>query len=244
MEPSTSGARLLIVEDDTALAGEMAHLLAEKGYSVRIAEDAPHARATGWLDMDLVLLDLQLPGVSGRVLCREIADTSSTGIIVVSSHTELVDRVSLLEMGADDYIAKPFEVAELVARIRAVLRRRGTASSIGHVETFGPWRFAENGRQLVHEDGRVIALTPSEAKVLRHLVDNPGLVFGREELLAISRARQHAGAGDRSVDNLIKRLRRKLKSAAHQPGFIQSVWGRGYVFQADGVQLPSGKPTC
>ena len=227
-----SAARLLIVEDDRTLAGEMARLLSARGYAVRIAEDAPQARAIGWLDIDLVLLDLQLPGVNGRVLCREIADTSSAGIIVVSSYGELVSRVSLLEIGADDFIAKPFEVAELVARIRAVLRRRATANPLANVETFGPWRFTENGRQLLHEDGRMVALTPSEAKVLRHLVDNPGLVFSREELLAISRARQHAGAGDRSVDNLIKRLRRKLEPAADQPGFIQSVRGQGYVFQA------------
>jgi len=233
MQPSTSGARLLIVEDDTALAVEMARLLADRGYSVRIAEDAPQARATGWRDIDLMLLDLELPGVNGRVLCREVADTSPAGIIVVSSHSELVDRVSLLGMGADDYIAKPFEVAELVARIQAVLRRRTTANPIGRVETFGPWRFAEDGHRLEHEDGRVVALTSSEAKVLRHLVDNPGLVFSREELLAISRARQHAGAGDRSVDNLIKRLRRKLGSTGDEPRFIQSVWGRGYLFQAD-----------
>lgn len=233
MNPSISGARLLIVEDDTALAEEMARLLADKGYSVRVTMDAPQARATGWLDIDLVLLDLKLPGVSGRVLCREIADTSSTGIIVVSSYGELVNRVSLLDMGADDFIAKPFVPAELVARVRAVLRRRATTNSVGHVERFGPWQFAENGRQLMHEDGRVVALTSSEAKILRHLVDNPGLVFGREELLAISRARQHAGAGDRSVDNLIKRLRRKLEPAADHPHFIQSVWGRGYVFQRD-----------
>jgi DNA-binding response OmpR family regulator len=233
MERNISGARFLIVEDDTALAREMADLLEEKGYSASIAEDAPQARAAGWVDIDLVLLDLELPGVSGRVLCREIADTSAAGIIVVSCYSDLVDRVSLLEMGADDFIAKPFEVAELLARIRAVLRRRGSASSIGTVENFGPWHFPRNARQLVHACGRVIALTPSEAKVLRHLADNPGLVFSREELLAVSRARQHAGAGDRSVDNLIKRLRRKLEPTGDEPRFIQSVWGRGYVFQAD-----------
>ena len=233
MESKTPGQRILIVEDDKVLAREMEQILSAKGYSVHLAADASQARAIGWRNIDFVLLDLNLPGVNGRVLCREICDTSKAGIIIVSSNSDLVDRVSLLELGADDFITKPFEPAELTARIRAVLRRRAITVSNRGLEAFGPWRFSGGERQLQHEDGHVVTLTSSEAKLLRHLTDNPGLVFSREELLAISRTRQHAGVSDRSVDNLVKRLRRKIELDADDPHFILSVWGRGYMFQAD-----------
>ncbi|MBJ3775665.1 response regulator [Acuticoccus mangrovi] len=224
-------SRILFVDDDMALAQATAEFLRERGFAVAHAATAAQARQMVANEtFDVFLLDIVMPGVSGKVLCREIAATQRAGIIMVSSLESDAERIALLEMGADDYIVKPFNPLELLARIRAFLRRRAGDGPPARATRLGPWSIGEGGRLLKHEDGRVVTLTPSEAQVLRHFLANPGLVCSREEILAISRLRQHAGLNDRSVDNLMKRLRRKIEPDPAHPTYLQTVWGRGYVF--------------
>ncbi|MCR9087503.1 MAG: response regulator transcription factor [Rhodobacteraceae bacterium] len=230
---TSQGARILFVEDDEELASQTGVFLSDRGYSVECANAVGPARALiSQQPYDLYLLDIILPGVSGKVLCREIAETSRSGIIMVSSVSDDAERIALLELGADDYIVKPFNMFELLARVRAFFRRtQGGRASEPRLQRFGPWSFVEDERHLKHDDGRLITLTTSEALVLRYFLANPGLVCSREDLLAIARARQHGGSGDRSVDTLIRRLRTKVEPDPADPTFIETVWGQGYSFR-------------
>lgn len=225
--------RILVVEDDIALGLETARFMADRGYAVDFADDAVSARrifeAT---PIDLFILDIVMPGTSGKVLCREIVESSRAGVIIVSSLEADEDRISLLEMGADDYLVKPFNPLELLARVRAFFRRQDSTVPVSRVTQIGDWTFEGGDRRIRHRDGKVVTLTPSEAQVLRYLTANPGIVFDREEILAVSRVRQHAGANDRSVDNLIKRLRQKIEPDPGSPVHIETVWGKGYTFRA------------
>lgn len=228
--PAPAQRRILVVDDDVEFVNDVVTTLASRGYAVRSAGSVTEARTqlSEFTD-DLILLDLLLPGTNGRVLCCEIAESTQAGIIVVSAVDDDAERIALLDFGADDYIVKPFNMLELHARIRAYFRRSKN-NTLAHSHNFGPWRLHENDRHLLHEDGRLVTLTSSEALVMRLFTASPGLVFDREDLLAVSRIRQHVGRNDRSVDNLIKRLRQKIESDPGHPTHIQTVWGRGYVF--------------
>lgn len=225
--------RILVVEDDIALGLETARFLADRGYAVEFADDVVSARriyeAT---PVDLFVLDIVMPGTSGKVLCREVSESSRAGVIVVSSLEADEDRISVLELGADDYLVKPFNPLELLARVRAFFRRQDRSAPVAQVTKIGDWTFDGGDRRIRHRDGKVVTLTPSEAQVLRYLTANPGIVFDREEILAVSRVRQHAGTNDRSVDNLIKRLRQKIEPDPRRPVHIETVWGKGYRFRA------------
>lgn len=225
--------RILIVDDDEQLASRVNTFLAERGYVVERANSVSQARVLiSQRPYDLYLLDIVMPGTNGKVLCREIAEASRSGIIMVSSLSDDVERIALLELGADDYIVKPFNMLELLARIRAYFRRTQIDKSRGQRLTrFGSWEFVEDERHLKHDDGRLVSLTSSEAQVVRYFLANPGLVCSREDILAIARVRQHGGAGDRSVDALIRRLRAKIEPDAANPVFVETVWGQGYVFR-------------
>lgn len=227
------GHRILIVEDDGELAFQTRQFLSDRGYDVDCANGVgPARKSISQHPYDLYLLDIMMPGVSGKVLCREIAETSRSGIIMVSSVTDDAERIALLEMGADDYIVKPFNMLELLARIRAFFRRSGgDDAGDQRLTRFGPWCFVDDERHLQHDDGRLITLTSSEAQVIRYFLANPGLVCSREDLLAIARVRQHGGTGDRSVDTLIRRLRNKIEPDPPNPVFIETVWGQGYAFR-------------
>ncbi|MEO9779825.1 MAG: response regulator transcription factor [Sedimentitalea sp.] len=234
-EPETDqGHRILIVEDDEELATQTRSFLEERGYDVEWANSVgPARKLISQNPYDLYLLDIMMPGVSGKVLCREIAETSRSGIIMASSVTDDVERIALLELGADDYIVKPYIMLELLARIRAFFRRSQVGDTGNQRPTrFGPWRFVDDERHLQHDDGRLITLTSSEAQVIRYFLTNPGLVCSREDLLAIARVRQHGGTGDRSVDTLIRRLRTKIEPDPADPVFIETVWGQGYAFRS------------
>lgn len=228
-EYTTRQRRILVVDDDPEFTSDVVAALENRGHLVRSASSVTEARLllSEFVD-DLVLLDLLLPGTNGRVLCCEIAETTQAGIIVVSAVDDDAERIALLDFGADDYIVKPFNMLELHARIRAYFRRSGKGSN-RHSLRIGPWRLHEDDRHLLHEDGRLVTLTSSEALVMRLFAANPGIVFDREDLLAVSRIRQHVGRNDRSVDNLIKRLRKKIETDPGQPVHLQTVWGRGYV---------------
>ena len=227
---ATQPARLLVVDDDCQFLDTVTQVLEASSYHVTTARNAKEARDAAQEDIDLYLLDLLMPGTGGKVLLQEITERSQAGVIVVTHVDDDAERVALLEMGADDYIVKPFNERELVARVRACLRR--VQSGKQHpVRRFGPWTLGDADRRLVHDDGQVVTLTPSEARVMHLFAANPDMVFSREEILAVSRLRQHAGRTDRSVDNFIRRLRQKIEPDPSVPVFIETCWGRGYALR-------------
>lgn len=226
MSPAT---RLLIVDDDADLAAHLKAFLTKQGFDVRVAPDVPQGRvALAEHEPALCLVDIMMPGPSGKVFCAEIADGSDTGVVMMSSLSDSETIIALLEIGADDYLVKPFHPPEILARIRAVLRRQGAGVPARPLDRLGPWALELAERRLRHDEGFTVSLTPSEMEVLRFMSASPRTVFARSDLLAASRARQHGGNDDRAVDNLIKRLRRKLEADPANPRHVVTVWGKGY----------------
>ncbi|MDJ0631029.1 MAG: response regulator transcription factor [Rhodobacter sp.] len=230
------GATILIVDDDVALGAEVEDALVRAGYATRRALDVPDARRT-WSELraDLCIVDIVMPGPSGKVFCREIRERSDAAIIVMSSLSDEDTIIALLDIGADDYLIKPFSMPELKARIRAVLRRRSLADGADAVthatKQIGEWTFDLQLRRLSKPDGLTVPLTQSEASVLRFLSQSPGIIFSREDILAVGRSRQYSGKDDRAVDTLIKRLRRKVEVNPADPRHILTEWGKGYRFE-------------
>ena len=229
--------RVLIVEDDPGLRVLLARTLRENGLRpTTVPASREMWRAMKTTPFDLILLDVMLPGVNGLDLCRSIRANSPVPIIMVSARGDEVDRVLGLELGADDYIAKPFSTKELLARIRAVLRRTA-AGPIEHQaprETiqFAGWTVDLKRRALSSPDGADVALSGAEYDLLISFLDNPQRVIGRERLLELSRSRL-ADASDRSIDVLVSRLRRKLSDQSGGEGLILTVRGAGYMLTAD-----------
>ncbi len=215
-----------------------ARALQENGFRVRAAATPPEM----WLALDsgptdLILLDIMLPGTNGLDLCREIRKKSEVPIIFISARTSEVDRVLGLEMGADDYLPKPFGTRELVARVRAVLRRGGMDRSIGTRDTearFDGWVVNFPRRELRSPGGALVDLTGAEFDLLASFLSQPQRVIARERLIEMSRTRL-GDASDRSVDVLVSRLRRKL-SIDDRPAPIITVRGVGYMFKAEVTQ--------
>ena len=226
----TANSSILIVEDDHDLASGIADFLSEQSYVPIIAGDVPKARALLRETLpDLCLVDIMMPGPSGRVFCREVVEQSDQMVIMMSSLSDSETVIALLELGADDYIVKPFEMGEMLARIRAVLSRKPQATPPAAQDLrFGPWLFEPQERRLRHADGFSVTLPPSETEVLRFMHASPGTIFTREDLLAVSRTRQHGGADDRAIDNLMKRLRKKVEADTSAPKHLVTVWGKGY----------------
>lgn len=226
---------LVLVEDDPALRTLMARALQENGYRVRPASTGPEM----WLALeagpvDLVILDIMLPGTSGLDLCRAIREKSGVPIIFISARGAETDRVVGLELGADDYIPKPFGTRELVARVRAVLRR-GTAREEGSAGykgliRFEGWTVNLPRRELLSPSGAVVDLTGAEFDLLVSLCDHAGRVIARERLIELSRTRL-GDSSDRSVDVLISRLRRKLSTVGGKAPIV-TVRGVGYMLNA------------
>lgn len=211
-------------------------VLKENGYEGTSARDGREMLAVLMARrFDLVLLDVMLPGRSGLDLCRDIRKTSSVPIIMVSARGDEIDRVVGLEVGADDYVPKPFGAKELLARIRAVLRRAGNAAADSTAGTarrdalcFAGWRLDRRRRELTDPAGASVDLSGAEHDLLVTFLENPQRVIGRERLLELSRTRL-ADSSDRSIDVLVSRLRRKLG----QDDLIRTVRGVGYLFAAD-----------
>lgn len=222
---------ILLVEDDPALRVLTARALKENGFEVRPCSAAPEmllAMEEG--DVELVILDIMLPGTSGLDLCRRIRRDSDVPIIFISAKGSEMDRVVGLELGADDYISKPFGTRELVARVRAVLRRfesDGGGNASRGLYRFDGWVADTPRHELRSPSGAVVELTGAEFDLLTTLLDHAGRVIARERLLELSRTRQ-ADATDRSIDVLISRLRRKL-STKDKPAPIVTVRGVGYM---------------
>jgi two-component system, OmpR family, response regulator len=221
---------ILLVEDDPALRTLTARALQENGYAVRPAGGAPEMwQALERGPVDLVLLDIMLPGTSGIDLCRALRQKSDVPIIFISARGAETDRVVGLELGADDYIAKPFGTRELVARVRAVLRR-GTMDRQEREKgelRFDGWTVNIPRRELLSPSGGVVELTGAEFDLLVALLDHAQRVIARERLIELSRTRL-GDSSDRSVDVLVSRLRRKLSSAGSEAPIV-TVRGVGYM---------------
>ncbi|MEZ0496094.1 response regulator [Sphingomonas sp. IW22] len=226
---------ILLVEDDPALRVLTARALQENGYQVRACANAPEFwQAFEGGGIDLILLDIMLPGTSGIDLCRRIRQQSDVPVIFISAKGSEVDRVIGLELGADDYLPKPFGTRELIARVRAVLRRwesKGQADERSKgIARFEGWTVDLPRRELRSPTDAVVELTGAEFDLLAVLIDHAQRVIARERLIELSRTRI-GDASDRSIDVLVSRLRRKL-STDERPAPIVTVRGVGYMLSA------------
>jgi two-component system OmpR family response regulator len=230
-----TAARILVVDDDGEIRRLLAGFLGRNGFAVDTARDAADMEAALAAGApDLVVLDLVLPGVSGLELCRRIRGRSEVPIIMLTARGDDTDRIVGLEMGADDYLAKPFNPRELLARIRAVLRRAGTrdAAPAGRTRlAFAGWTLDPRRRELTDPEGAVVDLTAGEYDLLMAFAARPHRVLSREFLL--EQSGRHADPLDRSIDVQVSRLRRKLERRATDQPLIKTVRGAGYLFQPE-----------
>jgi two-component system OmpR family response regulator len=184
-------------------------------------------------DIDLVLLDIMMPGEDGLSLCRHIAANGGPPVILLTAKSEETDRIIGLEIGADDYVVKPFSPRELVARIRVVLRRissGGTKSGVsGERYNFAGWTLNTAEQMLHAPDGVLVPLSSGEYRMLEALVARAGQVLTRDQLLDLTRGRE-GGPFDRAIDNQVSRLRRKIELDPKDPQHIKTIWGGGYRF--------------
>lgn len=223
-------AEVLIVEDEPKLAALLVDYLHAAGFATRVLADGrevvPAVRAS---PPDLVLLDLMLPGCDGLQVCRELRAFTGLPIIMVTARSEEIDRLLGLELGADDYVCKPFSPREVVARVKAVLRRHAHQANAGAQAV--PGLVIEPDAYRAALDGTALELTPVEFRLLETLAAHPGRVFSRAVLLE-RLYEDHRIVSDRTVDSHVKNLRRKLGEAAPGRDLIQSVYGVGYRLEA------------
>lgn len=227
---------ILVVDDQKEICEVVQQYLSSEGYRVSVANDgAGMRRVMEGAEVDLVILDLMLPGEDGLTLARQLREESTVGIIILTGRGETVDRIIGLEMGADDYLPKPFHLRELLARVKSVLRR---ASSRAQKEKpsgarararFAGWHLDLSTRELVSPDGGEVRLTTGEFDLLAAFVNNANQVLSRDRLLDLARNRE-AGPFDRTIDVQVGRLRRKLEPDPQKPTMIKTVRGTGYIF--------------
>ena len=215
----------LLIDDDATLSARLAHYLGEHGVDTTAVASLAAARPlVKRQHFDVVLLDLNLGGDDGISLLQELG-RSGPPIIVVSARGEIADRVVGLDMGAVDYLVKPFAFRELLARIKVAVR--GTVGRLHRIGRFGPWAADLNALTLTHNDGRTVELTAGEMALLQALLERPDEVVPRHELLAASRT-SDGEVFERTVDVLISRLRRKVEADAASPTIIRTIRGLGY----------------
>lgn len=231
--------KLLVVDDDARLRALLQRFLEEQDFKVKAVADAEQMdRALGRELYSLMVLDLMLPGEDGLSICRRLRDAGNQiPIIMLTAKGDDTDRITGLEAGADDYLPKPFNPQELLARIRAVLRRQtkelpGAPSQEAQEVEFGPFHLDLSTRALSKE-GESLALTTGEFAVLKALVQHPREPLTRDKLMNLARGREWS-AMERSIDVQVSRLRRLIEDDPANPRFIQTVWGVGYVFIPDG----------
>lgn len=231
--------RILVVDDDPGLRDLLGQYLAGNGYIVTgVADGAAMERHLRERGADLLLLDLMLPGEDGLTLARRVrAAGNPLPVIMLSARGEDIDRIVGLEVGADDYLAKPFNPRELLARIRAVLRRGGdqaaTASAAAEGASFGAFRLDISSRRLLREN-REVPLTNAEFNLLRTFVEHPHRVLSRDMLMELIKGYER-DPFDRSIDVRVTRLRRKIEADPAAPLHIRTVWGEGYLFSPEGA---------
>jgi len=230
---------ILLVDDERDIRDPLATYLLKNGLRITKAESAAAAREVLAVHaIDLVLLDVMMPGEDGISLAGFIRATSATPVILLTAKAEELDRILGLEIGADDYVTKPFSPRELLARIKAVLRRTagGTSGAVHAPDAggyaFGGWVLRTGDRELVDAEGVAIPLSTGEYNLLHALVTHPRRVLTRDQLLDLSQGRELA-AFERSIDNHISRLRRKVEADSSDPQLIKTVWGGGYMLATE-----------
>jgi two-component system OmpR family response regulator len=236
-QPGTTTQRVLVVDDDVEIGKLLSRYLGGQGFEVVVAHDGAQLRASlAEGGIDLMLLDLGLPDEDGLSLLRRFRQDWSGPVIVISGRGDSVEKVIGLELGADDYVGKPFDLRELLARIRSVLRRAApapVAERVPEAKTlhFEGWSLDLPGRRLVAADGGEVRLTSGEFRLLKVLVERPNQVLSRDELMNAVHGRA-AGPFDRAIDVQLGRLRKKLGDEGANPRLIKSVRGEGYLFAA------------
>ncbi|QRY65732.1 response regulator (plasmid) [Ensifer sp. PDNC004] len=229
---------VLIVDDDREIRELVSSYLKKNGLRTTAVADGRQMRSFLEGDtVDLIVLDVMMPGDDGLVLSRELraGKHKAIPIIMLTARSDEMDRILGLEMGADDYLSKPFSARELLARIKAVLRRARMLppnlqiSEAGQLLRFGRWKLDTTARHLIDADGTVIALSGAEYRLLKVFIDHPQRVLNRDQLLNLTQGRE-ADLFDRSIDLLVSRVRQRLGDDAREPAYIKTVRSEGYVF--------------
>ncbi|MCW5624622.1 MAG: two-component system response regulator OmpR [Burkholderiales bacterium] len=235
--PESPAARILVVDDDRRLRDLLHQYLSSQGFAVvSVADSTGMDKMLGTDGADLIVLDLMLPGEDGLAICRRLrANGNRTPIIMLTAKGNDADRITGLDTGADDYVAKPFNPQELTSRINAVLRRSGGSSippgapaDADAVVRFGPFALHLGSRRLLRGD-EPIGLTTGEFALLKALATHAGTTLSRERLMELARGRE-IGLLDRTIDVQVSRLRKLIEADPSRPRFLQTVWGHGYVF--------------
>ncbi len=230
-----SEPHILIVDDARDIREPLGQYLRKQGYRTRLAANAGEARrAIDEAAIDLAVLDVMMPGEDGLSLCRWLVAHGGPPVILLTAMADETDRIVGLELGADDYVVKPFNPRELLARIRAVLRRAPPQAAVilTGMRRFADWTHDPATRQLAHKDGRQAVLTTAENRLLQVFLDHPRDVLSRSRLLDLTAGRE-AKAYDRAIDNQISRLRRKIELDPKYPALLVTDWGGGYALAAD-----------
>lgn len=238
----TALSKLLLVDDEASLREPLGDYLSRQGFAVVQASSAAEARSRlRDTRFDLVLLDIMMPGEDGLSLCRHLVEAQDVPVIFLTARGEATDRIVGLEIGADDYVVKPFEPRELVARIRSVLRRASRAAAPSAPENeafeFEGWKLDPLKRRLIDAEGAVVAISSVEFRLLMAFLEHPRQVLNRDRLLDMVQGRE-AHLFDRAVDNQVSRLRRKIENDSRNAQLIQTVWGGGYMLAADVRRVP------
>jgi two-component system, OmpR family, response regulator len=237
-----SAPHIAVVDDHRDIRDLVGKYLMQHGYRISLAESAVALRRLLERSaLDLVVLDVMMPGEDGLSLCRHLRSTTDLPVILLTAMAEETDRIVGLEVGADDYVSKPFNPRELLARIKAVLRRvQSLPPQKGRLATkvvrFDRWTFDVNRRELTGDDGVAVPLSTAEFRLLCAFLDHPGLVLSRNQLLDLTVGRD-ADPFDRSIDNQVSRLRKKIEADSKVPALIKTHWGGGYSLAAQ-VEQP------
>lgn len=225
--------RILVVDDDVALRELVVDYLTSSGFQVEgVGDSAAFRNSMALHGADLVVLDLMLPGEDGLSLLKWLRTDGGPPVIIVSARGEEVDRVVGLEVGADDYLPKPFGPRELLARVRAVLRRGSSSPKEDSSYNFGSFRLDISSHVLVH-DSNEVSLTSGEFTLLRIFLEHPNQVLSRDQLITLVKGYER-DAFDRSIDVRVTRLRRKIEAIPESPIYLRTVWGEGYLFSPRG----------
>lgn len=231
---------IAVVDDNRDIRDLVGKYLQKHDYRVTLAENAAaFRRLVDRSAIDLVVLDVMMPGEDGLSLCRHLRETTSIPVIMLTAMAEETDRIVGLELGADDYLTKPFNPRELLARIKAVLRRvQSLPPQRGEIKAkevrFDRWLLNVGRRELIDQDGMSVPLSTAEFRLLSVFLDHVGLVLSRDQLLDLAVGRS-AEPFDRAIDNRVSRLRKKLEIDPKTPMIIKTHWGGGYSFSADVV---------
>ena len=233
----SANAHIAVVDDDAEVRSTVAEYLVRNGYSVSEAGGADELRdLMATRAIDLALLDINMPGDDGLTLAKEIRTRGNAGIIMLTARADDVDRIVGLEIGADDYITKPFNLRELLARVRAVLRRAAQAgepaATLGREVQMGRCRLNLDSGKLFEPDGGEVQMTSMEFALLKTFAERPNRVLTRDQLLELAHGKDME-AFDRSIDTRIARIRRKIEAIPDKPDCIRTVRGLGYLYNPD-----------